>query len=275
MIGEIVSKYTLLEELGRGSMGTVYKAMDRFVGRFVALKLLAGEYLHDREILVRFEREAFAMGALAHPNICTVFDAGEHQGRPYIAMELLEGVTLTEQIDAKVLGLKEVLEIAVAVASALEAAHSRDIIHRDIKPANLFITRRRQVKVLDFGLAKMRRRPRKINISDVEAPTGRITFVTSPGTVLGTWAYMSPEQARGQDVDGRADLYSLGAVLYEAATGLLPMGDLRMEALPAALVPVVAKAMARDVNARYQSATELRRALERLSALPLSASAAR
>jgi len=260
VIGEVVSKYRILEEIGSGSMGVVYKAQDTFLGRFAALKIMAEKYLEDREALVRFDREIQAASALVHPNICTVFEAGRWRNRPYLAMELLQGAPLSEQIHAGHMGLQELLSIAIPVAGALEAAHKLGIVHRDIKPANLFLTSRGQVKVLDFGLAKMRRHlaPPSEDMATVA------TFVTMPGTILGTYAYMAPEQVRGEDVDGRADLYSLGVVLYEMATGSLPVRGAPMAPLPGGLGPVIARLIAPDRNARYRDAAEAREALEKL-----------
>ena len=230
MIGQVVGKYRIIEEIGRGSMGVVFKAQDTFLGRFAALKIIAEKCLDDREALVRFEREGQAASALVHPNICTVFETGRWRDRPYMAMELLQGAPLSEKLQAGRMSLAEVLNVAIPVASALEAAHKLDIVHRDIKPANLFLTTRGQVKVLDFGLAKMRHR----HLAPLGDNTATVaTFVTMPGTLLGTYAYMAPEQVRGEAVDGRADLYSLGVVLYEMLTGTLPVRGTSMAPLPA------------------------------------------
>jgi len=265
VIGELVSKYRILAELGSGSMGTVYKAQDTYLGRFAALKLIAEKYLDDREALLRFEREGQAASALIHPNICTVFEAGRWRNRPFLAMELLEGVTLSERIQAGRLGLDEALCIAIPVLSALEAAHKAGIVHRDIKPGNLFITRRGVVKVLDFGLAKMKSR----HDTQLAAAAARgeemptvATFVTMPGTILGTLAYMAPEQVLGEAVDGRADLYSFGVVLYEMLTGQLFLRGTPMPDLPARLEPVIEKLLEIDRNARYRNAAEVREAMQ-------------
>jgi serine/threonine protein kinase len=265
VIGEVVAKYRILEEIGQGSMGVVYKAQDTFLGRFTALKLIAEQFLDDREALIRFEREGQAAAALVHPNICTVFEAGRWRDRPYLAMELLQGAPLSERFRGAPLGVREVLMIAIPVVSALEAAHRIGIVHRDIKPANLFLTSRGQVKVLDFGLAKMRRR--RVAPLGEEMAT-QATFVTMPGTMLGTYAYMAPEQVRGEAVDGRADLFSLGVTLYEMSTGTLPVRGAPMLPLPGGLGPVISKLIAPERDARYRNAAEVREALEKLKANP-------
>jgi len=263
LIGEVVGRYRVLQEIGKGSMGVVYKAQDTFLGRYAALKLIAEKYLEDREALGRFEREGEAALVLRHPNICTVFETGRWRSRPYLAMEFLDGKPLTEKIGAGSMGLQEVLCIAIPVAGALEAAHKLGIVHRDIKPANLFVTSRGQVKVLDFGLAKMKRR----HLAPLGDDTATVaTFVTMPGTLLGTYAYMAPEQVRGEAVDGRADLYSFGVVLYELATGRLPVRGAPLAPLPAGLAPVIAKLIAPERDARYRDASEARAVLENLRA---------
>jgi serine/threonine protein kinase len=262
MIGEIVSKYRVIEEIGAGSMGTVYKAQDTFLGRFAALKLIAEKYLGDREALLRFEREGQAASGLVHPNICTVFDFGRWRNRPYLAMEWLAGTTLSQRIEAGRLNADEVRNLAIPILGALEAAHKAGIVHRDIKPANLFLTTRGVVKVLDFGLAKMKHRYETLAPGE-DMPTVA-TFVTMPGTILGTLAYMSPEQVRSEPVDGRADLYSLGVVLYELCTGKLPLRGAPMDGLPPSLARIVEKAMELDRNARYRDAAEMREALTRM-----------
>ena len=260
MIGLTVSKYRILQEIGRGAMGIVFKAQDTLLGRFVALKILAEKLVNDPEMLGRFEREGGAASALNHPNICTVFETGTWRGRPYLAMELLTGQALDDRLAAGPIPAGPLIDIAIGVTSALEATHAIGVVHRDIKPANLFLTTSGQVKVLDFGLAKVR--PPATPLGD-DAPTVAM-FATRKGTILGTLAYMSPEQVCCEPLDGRADLYSLGVVLFELATGQLPgRGSATIEALPAGLGPIVAKLMARDVHMRYQSAREAREAFQR------------
>jgi serine/threonine protein kinase len=260
MIGQMVSKYRILEEIGRGAMGIVFQAQDTSLGRFVALKILAEKLVNDPEMLCRFEREGGAASALNHPNICTVFETGSWQGRPYLAMELLTGQALDDRLASGPIPAGQLIDIAIGVTSALEAAHAIGVVHRDIKPANLFLTTSGKVKVLDFGLAKVR--PPATPLGD-DAPTVAM-FATRKGTILGTLAYMSPEQVCCEPLDGRADLYSLGVVLYELATGELPgRGSATIEALPAGLGPIVAKLMARDAQMRYQTAREAREAFQR------------
>jgi len=239
MIGQTVSKYRILEEIGRGAMGIVFKAQDMFLGRFAAVKILAEKLADDPEMLQRFEREGGAASALNHSNICTVFETGSWQGRPYLAMELLTGQALDERLAAGPIPADQLIAIAIGVTSALEAAHAVGVVHRDIKPANLFLTTSGQVKVLDFGLAKVRLKAAPLGD---DAPTIAV-FATRKGAILGTPAYMSPEQVCCEPLDGRADLYALGVMLYELATGKLPIrGSENTGLLPAGLGSIVTKA---------------------------------
>ena len=224
MVGKTILHYRVIENLGSGGMGILYKAEDTRLGRHVALKFLPDDMAKDSEALDRFQREARAASAMDHPNICTIHDVAEYEGQPFIVMQLLEGQTLQHLID-RPLSIDRILDLGVQIADALDAAHSRGIIHRDIKPANLFVTSRQQVKILDFGLAKLSAdRPnlgRTPEASELPTMAGDVTV---PGVTLGTVAYMSPEQARGENLDARTDLFSLGAVLYEMATGKQAFG---------------------------------------------------